>query len=91
MNDGFFGTTAIPVVGPFITMTRVERDPNSYYLPSGKRLLIASGVAQIGFLVYFISTWAGEQSYNAEFSVIFFQTGLVIQCGIGLSNNLKLL
>ena len=56
-----------------------------------KPLLIVSGVAQIGFLVYFISTWAGEQSYNAEFSVIFFQTGLVIRCGIGLSNDLKLL
>ena len=71
MNDASFGTTAIPVIGPFVTMTRIESDPSLYYLPGGKPLLIASGVAQTGFLVYFIASWAGEQShnYNPRFSI----------------------
>jgi hypothetical protein len=70
MNDDYFATTVIPIVGPFVTMVRIESDPNSSYLPGGKPLLIASGVAQTGFLIYFIASWAGENSYNAKFSVL---------------------
>ena len=70
MNDEFFATTIIPVVGPFVTIVRVENDPNSSYLPGGKPLLIASGVAQTGFLIYFVASWAGGKSYNAKFSVL---------------------
>ena len=49
MNDEYFATTVIPVVGPFVTIVRIESDPNSTYLPGGKPLLIASGVTQTGF------------------------------------------
>ena len=70
MEDVSFGTTAIPVIGPFVTMARIESDPSLYYLPAGKPLLIASGVAQTGFLVYFVASWAGEQSNNSRFSII---------------------
>lgn len=70
MDDEYFATTVIPVVGPFITIVRIESDPYSTYLPGGKPLLIASGVAQTGFLIYYIVSWAGEKSYNAKFSVL---------------------
>ena len=70
MNDEFVGTTAIPVAGPFVTVVRIERDPNAYYRPGGKPLLIASGVVQTGFLIYFVASWAGEQSYHAKISVL---------------------
>ena len=70
MDDAFFSTTVIPIVGPFVTVVRIESDPNAYYHPGGKPLLIASGIAQTGFLIYFVTSWAGEQSYNAGFSVL---------------------
>lgn len=70
MNDDYFATTVIPVVGPFVTIVRIESNPNDSYLPGGKPLLIASGIAQTGFLIYFIASWAGKNSYNAKFSVL---------------------
>lgn len=70
MGDDYFATTVIPVVGPFVTMVRIESNPNDSYLPGGKPLLIASGIAQTGFLIYFIASWAGENSYNAKFSIL---------------------
>lgn len=70
MNDAYFATTVIPVVGPFVTIVRIESNPNDSYLPGGKPLLIASGVAQTSFLIYFIASLAGENSYNAKFSVL---------------------
>jgi len=70
MGDDYFATTIIPVVGPFVTMARIESNPNDSYLPGGKPLLIASGVAQTGFLIYFIASWVGENSYNAKFSIL---------------------
>ena len=69
MDDEFAGTTLIPVVGPFVTLLRIEKDPNAFYRPGGKELLIASGVAQTGFLIYFIASWATEKSNNAKFTV----------------------
>ncbi|MDE2704256.1 MAG: hypothetical protein OXI35_04255 [Gemmatimonadota bacterium] len=70
MDDAFFSTTVIPIVGPFVTVVRVESDPNAYYHPGGKPLLIASGATQTGFLIYLVASWAGGQSYNAKFSVL---------------------
>lgn len=70
MNDDFVGTTAIPVVGPFVTVVRIEDDPNAYYRPGGKPLLISSGVVQTGFLIYFVASWASEKSYNSKISVL---------------------
>ena len=70
MEDEFYKTTIIPIIGPFVTIVRVENDPNAYYHPGGKPLLIASGVVQTGFLIYFIASWAGEQTYNAKFSIL---------------------
>lgn len=66
MNDNYFATTVIPVVGPFVTITRVENDPNAFYRPGGKPLLIASGVTQTVFLTYLTIAWVGESSYEAR-------------------------
>jgi hypothetical protein len=70
MNDEFFATTIIPIVGPFVTIARIENNPRSYYQPGGKPLLIAAGVAQVGFLSYYVISWAKGKSYNAKFSVL---------------------
>lgn len=70
MNDAFFATTVIPVVGPFITITRIEDDPDANYLPGAKPLLIASGVAQTGFLIYYLASLVGEKSHNERISLL---------------------
>lgn len=49
MGDENFATTVIPVVGPFLTMSQIESDPDLYYLPGAKNMLIASGVLQASF------------------------------------------
>lgn len=66
MDDEFFETTVIPVVGPFVTMVRVESDPDIFYRPGGRPLLIASGVTQSAFLTYLVVAWIGETSYEAQ-------------------------
>lgn len=67
MGDEYFATTVIPVVGPFITITRIENDPNAYYLSGGKQLLIASGIIQSAFLVYFVTSLIGESNYEGKY------------------------
>jgi len=62
MGDGYFGTTAIPIVGPLVTISRVESDPNAEYLSGGKGLLIASCVVQVGLATYFIVSWAKDSN-----------------------------
>lgn len=57
MEDAYFATTVLPVVGPFITVVRIENTPGVYYRPGGKPLLIASGIMQTAFLVYFVAAW----------------------------------
>ena len=69
MGDDYFATTIIPVVGPWVTMARIEGDPNIGYLPGGRPLLIASGVTQGVFLIYFVISWVGESTYKARLSV----------------------
>ena len=53
MGDEMFGTTVIPVVGPFVTMHRIE-SANLGYLSGGKELLIISGVVQSFFATYYV-------------------------------------
>jgi len=66
MDDEFFATTVIPVVGPFVTIARIENDPNSDYLPGGKQLLTASGILQSAFAVYFVTSLIGESNYKGR-------------------------
>ena len=54
MGDQMFATTVIPVIGPFLTISRVESDPTRQYLPGAKDMLIFSGVAQVGFFSYWM-------------------------------------
>lgn len=85
MDDDFFATTVIPVVGPFVTIVRIENDPASYYQPGGKPLLIASGVTQSAFLVYLIVAWIGESSYDARHRSNFSVLPAAGHAGRGLS------
>jgi len=56
MGDASFGTTIIPVVGPFISMARIEADPDKVYMPAGRELLLVSGITQATLsLVYIYS------------------------------------
>lgn len=66
MEDEYFATTVIPVVGQFITIIRVENDSYSYYHPGGRELLIASGVTQTAFLTYFVASLIGESNYREK-------------------------
>ena len=63
-GDAFLGTTVIPVVGPWVTMTRVESGPAGEYVPGGKPLLITSGVLQTGLFVYLVYAWMNESTYR---------------------------
>lgn len=54
-DDGFRKYTLIPVVGPFITIGKIENNRDIYeYWPGTKGLLILSGVAQTAFATYFV-------------------------------------
>jgi hypothetical protein len=65
MGDDMFATTVIPVVGPFITMIRIENYPNSTYLPGGKELLLTSGILQVSFFSYWIYYLIKDSNYKA--------------------------
>jgi hypothetical protein len=67
IGDDFFGTTIIPVAGPFVTIARIESG-RGYYKQGGKGMLIASGIAQVGFLTYFIISAARNGSYNNSYN-----------------------
>jgi len=54
MGDESFATTVIPVVGPFMTISQIENDPNLYYLPGAKNMLLASGLLQASFFSLWI-------------------------------------
>ena len=54
-DDGFRQYTLIPVIGPFITIGKIESHKGEYeYWPGAKGLLILSGVAQSAFATYFV-------------------------------------
>jgi hypothetical protein len=63
MQDEFFETTVIPVVGPFVTIARVEGNEQLFYRSGGKTLLIASGATQSAFLIYLVTAYIGETNY----------------------------
>lgn len=69
MDDDYFATTVLPIVGPWVTMIRIENDPYSGYLPGGRPLLIASGLVQGGLLVYYVVSLVKEKSYNPTMAV----------------------
>lgn len=80
--------TVIPVVGPFITILRIEDDPSAFYQPGGKPLLIAAGVSQSAFLVYFVTSLIGENSYrNRQRQTQFSVTPMMN--GTGVSMNIR--
>jgi len=55
MVGGDVGTgTLIPVVGPFVEIVRVDNDPNYQWSPSGKPLMILSGIIQTGLALDYI-------------------------------------
>lgn len=64
MNDDYMATTIIPVVGPVVTIARIENDPFAYYRPGGKPLLIASTAIQSAFLLYYVTSWSKSRSYQ---------------------------
>jgi hypothetical protein len=54
-DDGFRQYTLIPLIGPFITIGKIESHKEEYeYWPGAKGLLILSGVAQSAFATYFV-------------------------------------
>ena len=90
MGDEFFATTVIPVVGPFVTIARIENDPNSEYLPGGKQLLTASGIVQSTFLVYFVTSLIGESNYRGKYlSSNVSVAPIYASKGIGVSMNVR--
>lgn len=90
MEDEFFATTVIPVVGPFVTIARIENDPNSFYQPGGKQLLTASGIIQSAFAVYFVTSLIGESNYKGKYlSSNISVAPIPTSNGVGVSMNVK--
>lgn len=71
MGDEMFSTTVIPIVGPFITMIRIENDPDYEYLSGGKVLLITSGALQVSFFSYWMYYVIKDSSYKDKHRISF--------------------
>lgn len=69
MGDKMVATTVIPIVGPFITIMRIEDSPNTDYLPGGKELLIISGATQSAFAIYYVVSWIGQANYEPTYGL----------------------
>ncbi len=72
MGDEYVSTTFLPVIGPWITMRRIERDRKTEpidYLPGGKPLLITSGLIQGGLLAYFVWSIVNNGSFSDDLSL----------------------
>lgn len=69
MGDELFGTTIIPVVGPFVTIIRVENTPRGTYLPGGKELLSTSGILQVSFFSYWMYYLIKESNYKVQYGL----------------------
>ena len=67
MGDAMIGTTIIPVLGPFVTIIRVESEPIPTYLPGGQELLYLSGVLQTSFCIYYITTLLRESHSQQQY------------------------
>lgn len=72
MGDEMFATTVIPVVGPFITIIRVENDPGLTYLSGGKTLLLTSGILQVSFFAYWMYYLVKDSNYKSEYGISFY-------------------
>ncbi len=72
MGDYTFGTTAIPIIGPIVSVIRIENNPYAYFLPGGKELLILSSVIQTSFAAYYIyalissNNWKSKSNFSVE-------------------------
>lgn len=60
MGDAFFATTVIPIIGPIVTIIRIENDPDSYYLSGGKELLTLSAILQTSFTLCYLWSVADD-------------------------------
>ena len=69
MDDAFAGTTILPIVGPWVTMARIEADDGQDYVPAGKGLLITAGIIQAGLLSYFIASYLKQTSFSSGLNV----------------------
>jgi hypothetical protein len=69
MEDDMIGTTILPVMGPWVTMARTEGNPLYRYHVGAKQLLVASGLLQGGFLVYFLTSYVRGKSFSSGFTV----------------------
>lgn len=69
MGDEMFATTIIPVVGPFVTIYRIESNPNYYYLPGGQGLLLTSGFIQTFFASYYIYYLIKDSNYQDRYGL----------------------
>jgi hypothetical protein len=63
------GTTYLPIVGPWVTMARIEADDGQDYVPAGKGLLITAGIVQAGLLSYFIAWYLKQTSFSRGLTV----------------------
>jgi len=62
-------TTYLPIVGPWVTMARIEADDGQDYVPAGKGLLITAGILQAGLLSYFIASYLKQTSFSRGLTV----------------------
>ncbi len=66
MGDEMFDSTVLPLVGPFVTISRIEKDPYSDYLPGGKELLLTSGILQVSFFSYWVYYLVKDSDYKSK-------------------------
>ena len=69
IGDESFSTTVIPIVGPFMTISQVENDPNLNYLPGAKNMLLTSGILQASFVSFWIIYKLMDMSYQTNYTV----------------------
>ena len=69
MGDEMFGSTVIPVIGAFITIYRIESNPNFTYLSGGQGLLITAGVVQSFFATYYVYYLIKGSKHKSRFSI----------------------
>lgn len=85
MWDYTYSTTVIPIIGPVISIIRVENNPFITFMTGGKELFILSSAVQTSFTAYFIyalvksSNWESRSGFSVEPS----------QNNIGISINYK--
>ncbi|MFA6618799.1 MAG: hypothetical protein WCT23_07015 [Candidatus Neomarinimicrobiota bacterium] len=66
-----YATTAIPIIGPLISVIRVESNPFVNFYTGGKELLILSSVVQASFTTYYLIalTKSLQWESNSSFSI----------------------